>query len=81
MSSSGATPPEHVYRLRSIVNTWSEISTRGNCSRSAEQVLPVDRRAIAVEQTGLRERVAAGAQRAEWHALRRQSPQRGDERR
>jgi hypothetical protein len=45
------------------------------------QVLPVDRRAIAVEQTGVRERVAPGAQGAERLALRRQSLERRDERR
>jgi hypothetical protein len=36
IKSSGAVPPEHVKRLRSMVNSWSLMSTRGNSSRSAE---------------------------------------------
>ena len=36
IKSSGAVPPEQVKRLRSMVKSWSLMSTRGNSSRSAE---------------------------------------------
>lgn len=44
-------------------------------------VLPVDRRVMAVQQAGLRQRVATGAKRAQRHAPGGKPAQQGDERR
>ncbi len=62
-----------------MLKTWSLICTRGNSSRKRRQVLPVDRGAVIVEQARARERIAAGAQRAERDAAVRQAAERGEQ--
>ena len=70
-------PPEQVMRLPSISNSDGTTATSGKASRKAGQVLPMQRGAALIEQTGLGEHVRTAGDAADGDASSRQTPEPG----